>query len=209
MTFPYGRGSVQCDTFPGGVGCGCLTSPLPFAVVNESNSLCLECGLCCNGVIFTDVKLQRADDADHLKGLGLPVSGGRAVAGSGRFPQPCAALEGCRCRIYADRPTYCRQFECLLLKHVQAGRLKASTARCTIHTARARAEQVSYLLEALGEKDQKLALSLRFRRLARKLEKTVRSDDETRLFSQLTLAVHDLNLLLSGEFYPVGNHSGK
>src|SRR5437868_1476023 len=94
---------------------------------DNSSALCLECGLCCNGVIFADVRLQRGDDPGRLRALGLPIATPHAPSSASplrktggvpapRFAQPCAALDGCRCRIYADRPAYCRQFDCLLLK---------------------------------------------------------------------------------------------
>src|SRR5437867_9164117 len=79
--------------------------------------LCPQCALCCNGVLFKDVELQPADDAARLKALGLPLDGSRKA----KFSQPCAALCGCHCGIYADRPMRCRQFECALLKSVAAG----------------------------------------------------------------------------------------
>src|ERR1700761_4281735 len=94
-----------------------------------SNSLCLECGLCCNGVIFADVQLQPGDDAAKLRSLGL------AFASNQKFKQPCTAFGGCRCNIYSDRPQYCREFECLLLKSVKAGRTETSTALRIIRTA--------------------------------------------------------------------------
>src|SRR6266481_7889876 len=92
----------------------------PKAATGEN--LCLSCGLCCNGVIFADVKLRRGDDPAHFQALGLPItcSGGRKPSAAG-FPQPCVALDGCRCCIYDQRPRYCRKFECLLLKSVNAG----------------------------------------------------------------------------------------
>jgi len=153
-------------------------------------------------VIFADVRLQPSDEAPKLKKLGLPLLASRPAAAGARFPQPCAALEGCRCRIYGDRPTYCREFECLLLKRVQAEQMDAAAALSLIRTARARAEKVRCLLAALGDNDQKIALSLRFQRMSRQLERITKDDAATDLFSQLTLAVHDLNLLIGQEFYP-------
>ena len=85
---------------------------------------------------------------------------------------------------------------------MQAGRVEASAALRTIRTTRLRSEKVRYLLEALADKDQQLPLSLRFQRLSRQLEKITLDDHKTDLFSQLTLAVHDLNLLIAREFYP-------
>jgi len=136
-----------------------------------------------------------------------PVSGaqGRRTshrAGSAKLAQPCGALQtDGRCRIYADRPTRCREFDCALLKSVEAGQGELKAAQHTIGTARARADRVRRLLRELGDRDEPLALSLRFKRLHRRLA-SVRLDDETaETFSELTLAVHDLNLLLRAAFY--------
>ncbi|MEI2724527.1 MAG: hypothetical protein V9H26_13620 [Verrucomicrobiota bacterium] len=35
--------------------------------------LCPACGLCCNGVLFGDVELQRGDDAKQLAELGVDL----------------------------------------------------------------------------------------------------------------------------------------
>jgi len=170
--------------------------------MNGANELCLECGLCCNGVIFADVKLQPDDDARRLGALGLPVS----IPQSGRrnpyFKQPCAALDGCRCWIYAQRPQYCRQFECALLKQVKAGRLETAAALRIIRTAREGAEKVRRLLRAVGDVEEHAALAGRFRRAARRLEETGLDEQTADTYAQLTLAVHDLNLLVSQAFYP-------
>jgi Fe-S-cluster containining protein len=167
---------------------------------NNSADLCLECGLCCNGVIFADVELQSAE-AKALKSkfqeLNLSAKDGRA-----RLPQACVAFDGCRCRIYADRPTYCRQFECLLFKNVQAGRVQRAAASRIVRTAKERAEKVRALLRELGDPDEQSALSLRFQRAAKRFEKAPLTDDKAEIYADLTLAVHDLNMLLSQAFYP-------
>ncbi len=176
---------------------------------STDENLCLSCGLCCNGVIFADVKLERGEDAARFQAFGLPIrcSGGRkpstagAKPGSASFPQPCAALDGCRCRIYADRPSYCRKFECLLLKSVNAGRTEPAEARRIILTAQRRADKVKRLLRALGDNAEGTALSIRFRQTARRMEKGGLPQETARLFGELTLAVHDLNLILGKEFY--------
>src|SRR6188508_2374656 len=114
-----------------------------------SHHLCLDCGLCCNGVIFADVQLQPGDDTKGLESLGLsPVGrkesrrGGDSAADSKangqslKFLQPCTALgNDCRCRIYPGRPKYCREFECLLLKSVVAGETESAAALGIIRTA--------------------------------------------------------------------------
>jgi hypothetical protein len=111
-------------------------------------------------------------------------------------------LDGDRCRIYADRPEYCRQFECLLLQSVKAGRTEAAAALRIIRTARDRADNVRRLLHAVGDTDMQLPLSTRFRRTAKRLQGRELDDATADTYGQLTLAVHDLNLLLADAFYP-------
>lgn len=173
--------------------------------MNERSSagLCLECGLCCNGVIFADVELQPSEVEclkSKFQSLKLVAKNGNASAG--KLPQPCAAFDGCRCRIYSDRPAYCRQFECLLLKNVQAGRVERAAALRIIRTAKQRADKVRGLLRELGDTAEERALSHRFQRAAKQFENAPLTDAKAQTYADLTLAVHDLNLLLSEAFYP-------
>ena len=172
-------------------------------------AICLACGLCCDGTIFARVKLQPEDDLGRLESLGLTLVQPRSRQGAlprpGRRPhfnQPCAALEGCRCRIYEQRPCYCRQFECLLLKGVKEGRTGTAAALRTVRAARASAQRVRRLLRALGDTDEHLAPNARFRRTGRRLEQNPSDPQAAETFGKLTLAVHELNLLLSQRFYP-------
>jgi hypothetical protein len=57
-------------------------------------------------------------------------------------------------------------------------------------------------LRELGDHDEDVALSLRFRRMRQRLETTIPDRKTSGVFGELTLAVHDLNLLLSDAFYP-------
>jgi len=170
---------------------------------NSSNSLCLECGLCCNGVIFADVQLQPEDDAARLQLLGLrfspkPVS----TMANRKFLQPCSAFDGCRCQIYSERPKYCREFECLLLKSVKARRTDTAVAQRIIRDARQRVERVKRLLRDLGNAEEEVALSKRFRKVKHHIESHPLNEETAEKFGELTLAVHDLNVLLSEAFYP-------
>ena len=169
----------------------------------DSNSLCLECGLCCNGVIFANGQLQPEDDADHLRSLGLKFEPNRkSQIVNRKFVQPCACFDGRNCKIYPDRPEYCREFECLLLKSVKAGRTDTAAAFRIIRDARQRVEKVKRLFSDLGNTEEELALSKRFRKVKRHLESSVLDEDTAEKFGDLTLAVHDLNLLLGEAFYP-------
>jgi hypothetical protein len=183
---------------------------------SDSEDICLACGLCCNGAIFADVKLQPGDDASRFQALGVGLTQARpqrdelAENQSGlspsrirtaSFPQPCAAFDGCRCQIYAERPKHCRQFECLLLQRVRSGKCQKPVALDLIRKTRERADKVWRLLRELGDTDEHLALKTRFERTARRMEASGCDDETALLYSELTLAVHDLNLVLSESFY--------
>ena len=148
----------------------------------EMQRLCLSCGLCCNGVLFADVPLEAGDDAEKLRRLG--------VSKAGKFNQPCAALNGCECRIYPDRPGYCRKFECLLFKKVRNGEVSAQNALATISKARAAVAKTESLLAELGSVDKHLPLRKRFQAHVKKMEAGDVEDDKSQVFADLTLAFH-------------------
>ncbi len=165
--------------------------------------------MCCNGVIFADVQVRGADEIGRLRSLGLelePKPRKSKMTGAAKptavFVQPCSAFDGCRCRIYAERPGYCRRFECLLLKRVEAGETARPAALRVIRTARARADKVRRLLRELADTDEHLPLASRFRRTTRRVELLGIEEPLAKTYGDLTLALHDLNLLLSDAFYP-------
>lgn len=161
--------------------------------------LCLQCGICCNGVLFRDVELPPGPGADTLRGHGIKLLSGR---GKLRLPQPCAALNGCHCRVYADRPAHCRDFECGLYKAVRDGHVTPVFAIRTIRKTLRLSERVRQLLQQLGCHEETLALSLRFQRLKKRLSIDEVDESAANTFADLSLAVHELNLLLRGVFYP-------
>ena len=58
------------------------------------------------------------------------------------------------------------------------------------------------MLRALGETTEAMALSRRFRQVQKRMESGPFSETDADLYGELTLAVHDLNVLLSEKFYP-------
>jgi len=173
-----------------------------------AQSICLKCGLCCNGVIFADVKLLPQDSRAQVRSLGLAAtktSSANDKKPVWRFPQPCAAYSGCRCEIYDARPAYCRQFECLLLKKLNQGRVTRSEALRVIRSVLARARRVRRLLRLLGDEEESVALAIRFRRMSRNLSRGETGPIRAGLYGQLTVAFHNLRLVLDARFYPPPN----
>jgi len=110
---------------------------------DEAQALCTRCGLCCDGSLLGDVELAGAAEAGRIERLGLELDDD----GDGYvLPQPCAALDGCRCTIYAQRPGSCRAFECALLQKLQRGDIGPRHALIAVERARARIREVERLL---------------------------------------------------------------
>jgi hypothetical protein len=83
---------------------------------SSSQSLCLTCGLCCDGAIFSCVKLKPDDEITPLKAVGINIY---SDSDANMFKLPCAAHKNCTCTVYANRPKDCRLYKCELLKRFE------------------------------------------------------------------------------------------
>lgn len=170
--------------------------------MTSAEQLCLACGLCCDGTLFDNVRLGADDDAKKLKTLGLPVTLSRAQTPVIFFRQPCAALCADRsCRLYADRPSQCRTFECGVFKDAQAGRIESAAALRLVRQARRRADNIRQLLRQLGDTEEHRPLSERFRRVKRRMESGIVEDAAANTFAELSLAMHRFSLLAHEKFH--------
>lgn len=66
--------------------------------------------------------------------------------------QPCAALRGCLCDIYEDRPGACARYACLLRKRVEQGVVSLSEARTEVHEARTLEARIRTALQLPSER---------------------------------------------------------
>ena len=165
--------------------------------MNGIEQLCPNCGLCCNGVLFGDVELQKDDHAGQLINLGMSL---KKKGMKSAFAQPCRCFDGKLCRIYADRPKRCATFECGLLKHVQSGEMSAPAALKRIADAKKLAEKVRRLLRRLGDDDEQLALTKRYSRMMSQPIDLSAAEDAGEARGELMLAVNDLMLVLQRDF---------
>jgi hypothetical protein len=131
----------------------------PTAEAAAVAKFCPSCGLCCNGVLFADVKLQREDKPERIASLGgEPTRKGRTFA----LPQPCACFDGKWCRIYSERPALCREFRCRVLLDVQEGRRTSDSAHRIIKGAKEQVQGVHALFSKLGCTRKDLPLTRRY-----------------------------------------------
>ncbi len=100
-----------------------------------AQSLCCQCGLCCDGSIFEDVELAGKQEATAMECLGIECDDeeGRAL-----LIQPCRGLKEKRCQVYEYRPECCRTFECQVLKDFDAGRVSMADSIRFIEDVRKR-----------------------------------------------------------------------
>jgi uncharacterized protein len=125
-------------------------------IPSPTDTLCTRCGLCCDGSLFSDVELAGPAEATPLELLGLDIE--EDDADGSLLQQPCTALRGTRCSIYAHRPRCCMTFECQLLRDVRRGALDVARARAHVADARRRIRQTKALLAQLGQRDARMPL---------------------------------------------------
>lgn len=95
----------------------------------SAQELCLSCGLCCDGTLFTHVPVG-TEPPEQLAAAGLPVE---MKEGAGpQFLQPCPAWQGGCCQVYDLRPDTCRTFRCRLLKKCEQDAVAMSDALDTV-----------------------------------------------------------------------------
>jgi uncharacterized protein len=101
--------------------------------MSDASSLCVSCGLCCNGVLFSNARAQ-PEEVPRLRELGLEVE---QVRGDRlQFRLPCPHHHEGHCGIYSDRFVKCRTFRCALLKRLDSGETSLADARATVEQAR-------------------------------------------------------------------------
>jgi uncharacterized protein len=165
---------------------------------SAANRLCLACGLCCNGVLFADVRLAPGEASEALQAAGITL---RRRANTCGFSQPCVALQANgACAVYADRPSMCRQFECGVLKDVAAGELSEAGALRQIRRAQKLAEKVRTLLVASGNHEDHRPLTKRYQAVMRQPIALADGDEAGDRRGELMLAVHELMALLHARF---------
>ena len=120
-------------------------------------SLCLSCGLCCDGTMFE----VGAITPEEARRYGDRVN----VSGDGKYlALPCPSLDGCKCNTYLDRPGVCSEFKCLVLASLDRGLITDAAAHESIAEVRGRKRAVADLM---GMSDERNALVLARKKAAR------------------------------------------
>lgn len=159
--------------------------------------LCAACGLCCNGVLFQRVRLLPGDVAQSLVALGFKI---KRRKGHSFFPQPCTAFCESACKIYDQRPSQCRTFECRQLRWLLAGEITETDALESIGTARRWVAEVERLLELSGEARSTKSLLQRFENATAEPVDMEVEPDRARIRQDLVVAARMPNRILDEQF---------
>lgn len=126
--------------------------------MDDSTRLCLACGLCCDGSLFSWAKLRPAE-LDPAAALGMRVF--REPPQERGFAQPCPQWQG-KCRLH-DSPQYphvCRAYRCGILKGLQAGELSLPQALSLAAATRLEIERLKPLLPPANSFREQLMAAL-------------------------------------------------
>lgn len=178
--------------------------PESMPVKRNGSTLCLECGLCCHGVLHDRATLQ-PDEIAAARALGLPVEEEPDYAS---FSLPCPKICGSTCTIYQQRLSTCSGYRCGLLDAYTSEKVSEEQAFSFVHEAKrllgllagtlpagqllrdARAEWRSGALlrkaqAASGEERRKLGQSqLHMTMLGRLLDRHFLADREPRMLAE-------------------------
>jgi Fe-S-cluster containining protein len=104
-------------------------------------SICVGCGLCCDGTLFSHLGVTDESDLGRpLAAMGVTVI---VEADPPVFALPCPAFDGHACTIYSlQRPRACGWFECDVSRAVAASKMSWPEAEAIIGATRALRDQV-------------------------------------------------------------------
>ncbi|WP_310468226.1 YkgJ family cysteine cluster protein [Sphingomonas sp.] len=106
----------------------------------NGSALCLDCALCCHGVLHDRADLE-AEEVDQMRALGIEIE---RTGDDASFILPCPKVAGTVCTIYDQRPSCCSGYRCGLLDNYTSGRITRDTALSYVAEAKR-------LLQLLGE----------------------------------------------------------
>ncbi len=174
----------------------------------QQQDLCRQCGLCCNGVIFANLRLDERDEVERLQSL---LSLRRMRGGKGlddsvsfQFSQPCAAFRSGQCGIYPERPRYCSEFRCRLLQRVITQKHSAAAALGKIARTGKLANEIARTLDMVeGNSRRRMwPLARRYREIMKSTARDGATPETAAELGRLTQSMHKLSLRLARDFYP-------
>jgi Fe-S-cluster containining protein len=165
---------------------------LPVVPASTGQSLCLRCGLCCDGTVFEHVAIE-PDELQTMRDAGIEV-----VAGPpDHFALPCTRFANHTCHIYAQRPRICARYRCRLLKRLESGEIDLEQAHQVVKKATYLAAGLRELLADSTEQNQSVWTSLQA--FSRRCGLSLDSTEFSRSFARIGMYALSLRQLVDRE----------
>ncbi len=150
--------------------------------MNDLSSICLSCGLCCDGTLIGFVQLDE-EEISRVRDV-MPIEESH---GQGFFVHPCSQLCGTSCQVYDRRPRQCASFECGLLKKVKTGAHDQKSAHSRIEHLKTLRQTLRQQLDQMGVTISSKSFYFGILEVEKKLRMKVKRegyDEQTRRFYQ-------------------------
>jgi len=112
---------------------------------SRSENLCIACGLCCSGHLFTHANVGD-DEIPAAESLELPLDKFKE-SGNRHFYLPCPRFTG-KCSVYDDprKPRICTIYKCDLLKALEAQKVTLEQALIEVQETKGMIEAIHAIL---------------------------------------------------------------
>lgn len=135
------------------------------------NNICIKCGLCCDGTLFSWANIEPNEVIDKL----FPIETIKIDKSDKKtFSLPCQFLSNCLCSIYASetpkRPLTCIKFKCKLLQKYEANQITYSESITLIKKTKELAQKNDDLINDTFPELKELSTSKKIKALKNKLE---------------------------------------
>ncbi|NNF00874.1 MAG: YkgJ family cysteine cluster protein [Pyrinomonadaceae bacterium] len=169
---------------------------------SKTQSLCLTCGICCDGTLLGKVKLRDGDPQQPLKAVGIQIE---TKDTKSSFRLGCAGYRGNSCQIYADRPESCRSFRCELLKKYESGAVSLAEAQGKIdHVKNLRNSLIEELKKTLPERSEMSVPALL--KIAPEQKELLSNPDLLKKWGPVLLCLSALSDRLRSDFWSNDKH---
>lgn len=159
--------------------------------MNDSENICLACGLCCDGTLIGFVQL----DSEEIPIIGELMEL-EEENGNGFFLLPCKNY--CNgCNIYSKRPKQCIYFKCGLLKSIEQKELNFDTAVKIINVVKQKKIEIEKKIEILQFELQSQSFYFKLVELKNLLMKNKSESSLTQNHLELMSDIDQLDSLLT------------
>jgi uncharacterized protein len=165
-------------------------------VVSQGITLCLSCGMCCNGALHGQARIA-PQEIYFAESLGLTILEEIEKEVKVSFRLPCPRWQDGRCSVYPIRPNVCGDYRCKLLRSLHENEMELDTAQYFVTEVKA---LVSEIEELIGDWDATASIWQRVLRFAEKNGLDYDSSEFSKAFQTVRLKVASLDWLLTRYF---------